>query len=102
MDPSIHEDDDNNPMHTFLKANCLGAYALALLSLVWALPWGLGPVMQNIALALLGIHVLEAIVAFKYIKSYKGPLLHSLVLALLFGLLHWMPLARANKAAGQA
>jgi uncharacterized protein YhhL (DUF1145 family) len=86
-------------MNTFLKANCLGAYALALLSLAVPLPWGLGPVMQNIALALLAIHVLEAIVAFKYIETYKGPLWHSLQLALLFGLLHWLPLARANKAA---
>jgi len=88
-------------MNTFFKANCLGAYALALLSLVWALPWGLGPVMQNIALALLAIHVLEAIVALKYIKTYQGPLWHSLLLALLFGLLHWLPLARATKATGR-
>ncbi len=86
-------------MNTFLKVNCLGAYALALLSLAVTLPWGLGPLMQNLALALLAIHVLEAIVAFQHIKTYKGSLLTSLLLALLFGLLHWMPLARANKAA---
>ena len=86
-------------MNTFLKANCLGAYALALLSLVWVLPWGAGPLFQNIAMALLAIHVLEMAFAFKYIKAYKGPLLHSLILALLFGLLHWLPLARAGKAA---
>ena len=98
MDPSIHEDDDNNPMNTFFKANCLGAYALALLSLAVTLPWGLGPVMQNLALALLGIHVLETIVAYKHIKTYKGPLWQSLLLALLFGLMHWLPLARAAKA----
>jgi hypothetical protein len=78
--------------------NCLGAYALALLSLAVTLPWGLGPVMQNLALALLAVHVLEAIVAYKHIKTYKGPLWHSLLLALLFGLLHWLPLARAAKA----
>ena len=42
---------------------------------------------------------LEMAFAFKYIKAYKGPLLHSLILALLFGLLHWLPLARAGKAA---
>jgi hypothetical protein len=98
----MREDDNRNPMSTFLKANCLGAYALALLSLAWPLPWGVGPLFQNLALALLAIHVLEAIVAFKHIKTYKGPLLHSLVLALLFGLLHWMPLARAAKAQAQA
>lgn len=89
-------------MNTFLKANCLGAYALALLSLVWTLPWGLGPVLQNLAMALLAIHVLETIVAYKHIKTYKGPLLHSLLLALLFGLLHWLPLARAAKARAKA
>lgn len=85
-------------MNTFLKANCLGAYALALLSLIMSLPWGLGPVMQFIALALLAIHALEAIVAYKHIKTYEGPLLHSLLLTLLFGLMHWLPLARAAKA----
>ena len=88
-------------MNTFLKANCLGAYALALLSLFWALPLGLGPVMQNVALALLAVHVLEAIAAFKYIKTYPGPLLHSLLLTLLFGLLHWLPLARTARAANE-
>ena len=85
-------------MNTFLKANCLGAYALALLSLAVPLPWGLGPVMQNIAMALLAVHVLETIVAYKHIKTYRGPLWQSLLLALLFGLLHWLPLARAAKA----
>jgi uncharacterized protein YhhL (DUF1145 family) len=88
-------------MDTFLKANCLGAYALALLSLAVTLPWDLGPVMQNIALVLLAIHVFEAIVAFKHIKTYQGPLWLSLLLALLFGLLHWLPLARAAKATGR-
>ena len=85
-------------MNTFLKANCLGAYALALLSLAVPLPWGLGPVIQNLALALLGIHVLEALVAYQHVKTYKGPLWQSLLLALLFGLPHWLPLARAAKA----
>ena len=85
-------------MNTFLKANCLGAYALALLSLAVPLPWGLGPVMQKLALALLGIHVLETIAAYKHIKTYKGPLWQSVLLALLFGLMHWLPLARATKA----
>lgn len=89
-------------MNTFLKANCLSAYALALLSLFWALPWGLGPVMQNIALALLAVHMLEAIAAFKYIKTYPGSLLHSLLHTLLFGLLHWLPLARAARAANES
>jgi len=83
-------------MINFLKINCLGVYVLALGSLLWVLPWGAGPIFQKLAWVMLGIHVLEAIVAFKPIKSYAGPLWKSLVLALLFGLLHWLPLARSR------
>ena len=57
--------------------------------------------MQTLALALILVHVLEAVVAFRYIKTYEGPLYVSLLLALLFGLLHWLPLARRAKRAPQ-
>jgi hypothetical protein len=40
-------------------------------------------------------------VAFKYVKTYSGPLWVSVVLALLFGVLHWMPLARALRRASE-
>jgi hypothetical protein len=47
------------------------------------------------ALVLLLIHALEVLFAFKHVRLYKGPLAISVVLTLLFGLLHWRPLARA-------
>jgi hypothetical protein len=83
-------------MNTFFKANLIAIYALALVSLFVTLPWGTGPQLQKITLLLLGIHVLETAVAFKHVKAYKGPLLHSIALSLLFGLLHWLPLAKAS------
>lgn len=86
-------------MLNFFKANCLGIYLLAVASIFITLPWGSGPLLQKLALLLIAAHALEAVFAFKYIKSYQGPLLNSLVLALLFGLLHWMPLAKASKHA---
>ena len=48
---------------------------------------------------MLGVHALECLLAFKSIKRYTGPLWVSLALSLLFGLLHWMPLARAARQA---
>ena len=77
----------------------MATYLLALVSLFVALPMDATPVMQKLALVLLGVHALECLLAFKYIKRYTGPLWVSLALSLLFGLLHWMPLARAARHA---
>lgn len=86
-------------MNTLSKAACAAVYLLALLSLVLPFPAGAGPVIQTIALTLLAVHALETVVMFKHVKSYNGPLATSIVLSLLFGLLHWMPLAKANRKA---
>lgn len=88
-------------MNTIFKAGCLAIYALALASLVITFPNGAGPVIQTLAVAFLAVHVLEMLIAFKYIKTYNGPLWVSVVLALLFGLLHWMPLAKAAQRANR-
>ena len=82
---------------TYFKAILIGAYALALASLFVVLPMEAGPVVQRLALALLAVHALECLVAFKYIKSYAGSVYLSFALAMLYGLLHWMPLAKAYR-----
>ena len=83
--------------NTLSKALLSATYLVAIISLFVALPMGAAPVVQKLALALIAVHVLECVLAFKYVKSYPGPLLTSVALALLFGLLHWMPLARAAR-----
>lgn len=88
-------------MNTVLKAGCIALYALALASLLWTFPNGAGPVIQTLALAFLAVHALEMLIAFKYIKTYPGPLWVSIVLSLLYGLLHWMPLAKAKHNSAQ-
>lgn len=87
---------------TFLKINLLVIYALAVLSLWLPMPWQSGPVLQNMAMALLAIHAIETIFAFKHVKTYPGPVGKSMALSLLFGLLHWLPLARRAKQATQS
>lgn len=89
-------------MMTFLKAGCMAIYLLAVASLFVSLPWGTGPLLQFVSVALIAVHALELVFAYKYVKSYKGSLLTSLVLSLLFGLLHWMPLAKASQKASAA
>lgn len=86
-------------LNTLSKALLSLTYVLALASLFIALPLDATPVVQKLALALLAVHLLECVLAFKYVKSYAGPLWVSVLLALLFGLLHWMPLARAARQA---
>ena len=84
-------------MNAFFKALCLGTYALALAVPFVALPMDVGPYVQKLALILIAAHVLELPIAYRYLALYKGPLIDSVAMSLLFGLLHWQPLAQASK-----
>ena len=87
-------------MLTLLKAGCLVIYAMSMAGLVGLLPAALASTMQTLALALLAIHALETLVMFRHVRLYPGPLAISVILTLLFGLLHWKPLADAKAVAG--
>lgn len=78
-------------MLILLKAICLAIYGLALTSL-WLSLTGADTLLQYTALALLAAHLVEALVFFTWVRRYPGPLAISLLLTLLFGLLHWLPL----------
>jgi hypothetical protein len=81
-------------VRTFLKIVCLTVYAMALAGLAGWLRDALAGAAQVIALVILCFHALEVPFVFRYLRRYEGPLAASVVLALLFGLLHWMPLTR--------
>jgi len=86
-----------------LKAACLGAYIMALAGIAGLITGELSIRAQNLALAMLLIHLLELVFMFKHVRLYRGPLQVSIALTLLFGVLHWRPLAReAAKASQQA
>ena len=88
-------------MNGFFKALCLATYALALAVPYVDLPLEVGPYLQKLALILIAAHVLELPIAYRYLALYKGPLIDSVALSLLYGLLHWQPLAKASKRAAQ-
>ena len=79
-------------MNLVLRALCLLAYALALGVLAGVLPAALFGRAPYVAAGLLGLHALEVVFMFKHLRLYQGPLLVSIALTLLFGLLHWKPL----------
>lgn len=86
-------------MFFILKAVCLAIYALALAGLTGLaglLPDGFAHTMRNIAAVMLIVHALGLLVMFKHVRFYRGPLATSMLLTLLFGLLHWKPLADEN------
>jgi uncharacterized protein YhhL (DUF1145 family) len=80
-----------------LKALCMAIYALAMAGLAGLLQSGLADTMQTIALIMLMLHAVELLVMFKHVKRYPGPLAVSVLLTMLFGLLHWKPLADTAK-----
>ncbi|HVN43007.1 MAG TPA: hypothetical protein VMT50_09505 [Steroidobacteraceae bacterium] len=76
-------------MTALLKSTCLVIYLLAIVAGLGLLPAGPGRVLQLLALALVAAHALESALVFGRLKAYPGPLIDSLTLALLFGVLHW-------------
>ena len=85
-------------MNFVLKLALLALYAATLAGFAGLLPIGAADRLQNIALVLLAIHAVELLVMFKHVKRYTGALPVSVLLTLLFGLLHWKPLAKQAEA----
>ena len=83
-------------MFLILKMACLLAYGLALAGLAGLLGGDLASRMLNVAAVLLTLHALEVVFMFKHVRKNRGHLFVSVVLTLLFGLLHWKPLADAQ------
>ena len=88
-------------MNSFFKVVLIATYVLAGASLLLTLPFDAGDMLRRITVILLVIHALEVVFVFRHVRLYQGPLVTSVVLTLLFGLLHWKPLADA-KARGAA
>ena len=87
---------------TLLKFGCLCLYAGALAGLAGWLPptlAGFALPLRNIVALMLLVHVLELAPAFPYVRRYPGSLATSIVLALLFGVLHWLPLKQTGATA---
>lgn len=83
-------------MYTAMKVGALVVYAVAAVAALGLLPGAFGGWMIKFALLLLFLHVLELPIAFKHLGKYQGPLAVSVVLSLLFGFLHWLPLSRCQ------
>jgi hypothetical protein len=77
-----------------MKGACLLLYVGALAAAGGAWTGGAAAAVRTGALVVLAAHAVEACLAFRYVRRYRGPVLVSLVLTLLFGLLHVVPLAR--------
>ena len=81
-------------MTNIFKATALSLYVLAAFSAVVTLPVAITKPLFYVVVILIAAHLLELLVAFKYIRRYSGPLVDSIALTLLFGFLHWAPLKK--------
>lgn len=81
-------------MNDALKSACLAVYVLALVATFAVPAAGVTKVLQIVAVVLLATHLLELVLALRWVRRHPGPLLDSVGLTLLFGFLHWLPLAR--------
>ena len=85
-------------MNLAMRIGCLLAYALGIAAFAGLIHGPLAAAAAIVTIALLGLHALELLFAYRFLHRYKGPMGVSVVLALLFGVLHWAPLARQPKA----
>ncbi len=76
-----------------LRALCLLVFAAALAKLAGLLPGAGLDHAPMVAGLLLALHAAELLFVFKLVRLYQGALAVSVLLTLLFGLLHWKPLA---------
>lgn len=79
-------------------------YALALVQSHGVLA-GFGALALWVHWAVAGlweVHALEVVVFWRAVRLHPGPVLDSVVLTLLFGFLHWKPLADRARRTAQA
>jgi len=81
-----------------LKVGCAVIYVLALAGAVGLLLGRLATTMEVATIALLAVHGPELIFLFGKLPVYRGSLAVSILLTVLFGLLHWKPSAEAHAA----
>lgn len=79
------------------KVLLLAVYSVALGSFLTALPLPPDVIywVRIASVVLVTVHLLEVVVCFKKVALHKGPLFDSVLLTLLFGFLHWKPMADA-------
>lgn len=85
----------------WMKLSCVLMYGLALAG--WAGLWSgdSATIVQTVTIAILITHAVEVLIAFKTVRNYRGALAMSILMTLLFGLLHLRPLARQNGKAAK-
>jgi uncharacterized protein YhhL (DUF1145 family) len=83
-------------MFPLLKLLALVIYALAIAALAGRLPGWASTVLPAIAGLFLVVHVVELAIFWRHIRLYQGTLALSVLLTLLFGVMHWKPLANAH------
>lgn len=81
-----------------LKVACGAIYVTALAGHAGLLPDAIANPAQILAGSLLVVHALELIFVMKHVRRYPGALAVSVILTLLFGLLHWKPIADQRRA----
>ncbi|HWV05734.1 hypothetical protein UB44_05270 [Burkholderiaceae bacterium 26] len=81
------------------KLLLLAVYGVAAGSYLTALPLGPDAVhwVRVAAAVLLAVHALEVLICFRKVALHKGPVLDSVLLTLLFGVLHWKPMDDAAR-----
>lgn len=81
-------------MSLLMKIACLAVYALGLAGAAGLVHGPAATVGEIVTIALLGLHALELLFAFRFLHRHRGSMAASIALSLLFGVLHWAPLAR--------
>ena len=81
-------------LNYIIRALCLVLYALAAAGQLVGLSDALVQVLRWLVLVMLLAHAAEVLIFLPRVRFYPGPLALSIVLTMLFGLFHWLPLKK--------
>ena len=81
-------------MINVLKFSCIMLFLTGAAAYFGPAPEPFGTWFSVAALLVLIIHTLEVVFCWRYVRRYQGRLITSVLLTLLFGLLHLIPLLR--------
>lgn len=87
----------SGPLNFVMRVGCIAVYAAGAGGAVGMLPAEAAPPSVAVALFVLTAHAVELAVFWRRLALYPGAPGVAIVLALLFGSLHWFPLLEAER-----
>lgn len=88
------------PLNSLMRAGCIGVYAAGVAAVTGWLPVSYASGAEAFAAFVLACHTLQLLLLGRHLRLYRGSAAAAVLLAILFGSLHWFPLLQELRQTG--